>query len=163
MPILGPRCAIWGLTSTIVVKITVEPYNIDDALNLEYINMTLPDFPAPRLLGCLESGIFTYTFLSRIEGTSLGRIWPFMLYQQKWVIRHQLEVLFGWLRSYSQQRIRHFQLIGSFGRCAHRDHTKWNVRTGIDVSQTEWQDYLFRMVPDGKPEGYAITSRTGTR
>lgn len=164
------RRAVWGLTSTIVVKITVEPYNIDDALNLEYINMTIPNFPAAKLLGCLESGLFTYTFLRRIEGTPLSRIWPSMSYQKKWIIRNQLEALFRWLRSYSQQRTRHYQLIGSFGRCAHRDHTRRNVRTGVYVSQTEWQDCLFRMVPDGEAgrlrshfgDGYEVVITHGT-
>ena len=87
-----------ALNSELVVKIGYHT-STQYIATFEYIMASTPGVPAPTIHGLLETDQFTYTFMDRIAGVSLDKIWNDISESKKHAIKEQLTPIFKSLRS----------------------------------------------------------------
>ncbi|KAL9622068.1 MAG: hypothetical protein Q9160_003567 [Pyrenula sp. 1 TL-2023] len=85
----------------IAMKIIPEILDTTEFTGLQYVNANFPDVPAPRPLGVISCGNYSYLFTSYVQGVSLDTIWSTLDERQKGHISAELDNILEKLRHQS--------------------------------------------------------------
>lgn len=95
---MRPRSVVVGLTPLIALKVSPRS-TIRYLETYEYIVKYAPTIPVATLLGVLTTDGFAYTFMQRVHGVRLEKIWSSLGLAEKESIRQQLTEPFKLLRA----------------------------------------------------------------
>ncbi|KLJ05433.1 hypothetical protein EMPG_11079 [Blastomyces silverae] len=90
--------AVVQLNHHVVVKLGPN-ISLTDADMTAHIQSHSTDIPVPQSLGVLSLGGITYSFMRRINGCSLDKLWPDLTDIEKCSVRDQLDLILEKLRS----------------------------------------------------------------
>ena len=132
---------VFRVSDTVALKFTSRASAISESRTLHYLEMNLPDFPAPRPHGLIQLGRYYLMFTTFMGSHNLEEVWPQLDDVQKRSISTQLDSVMSQLRSLPRPANTPFGSVTD-DKCVDRRRGTRTSQHPI-TSAREFDDFMF--------------------